>query len=159
MTLESSSRLTQPRDSNAIVTLIFLDFGTRNSRQWILVQPSHEVGGSSSMQDAPFPGLPYFNLKLHILPPKLSTLLCPRHYATSFQSWTCYRKWGSENSNSFVTSLMYTARYLRTTLALWNSQGFPNYVQGPSTSMFAIIIFCKHVCKGLIKIFPIDTKD
>ena len=25
--------------------------------------------------------------------------------------------------------------------------------------MFAIIIFCKHVRKGLIKIFPIDTKD
>ena len=43
---------------NAIVTLIFLDFGTRNSRQWIPVQPSHEVDGLSSMQDAPFPGLP-----------------------------------------------------------------------------------------------------
>jgi hypothetical protein len=25
--------------------------------------------------------------------------------------------------------------------------------------MFAIIIFCKHVRKGLIKAFPIDTKD
>ncbi len=25
--------------------------------------------------------------------------------------------------------------------------------------MFAIIIFCKHVRKGLIKIFPIDMKE
>jgi hypothetical protein len=25
--------------------------------------------------------------------------------------------------------------------------------------MFATIIFCKHVRKGLIKIFPINTKD
>ena len=25
--------------------------------------------------------------------------------------------------------------------------------------MFGTIIFCKHVHKGLIKIFPIDTKD
>ncbi len=46
-------------------------------------------------------------------------------------------------------SLMYTARYLRTTLALWNSQGFPNYVQGPSTSMFAIIIFASMGARDL----------
>ncbi len=53
--------------------------------------------------------------------------------AMSFQSWTYYRKWGSENSKSFATSLMYTARYLRTTLAHWNSLGFPSYVQEPNT--------------------------
>ena len=34
----------------------------------------------------PFPGLPSFNLKLHSLPPKLSTLLCHRRYSPSFQS-------------------------------------------------------------------------
>ena len=71
---------------NVIATLIFLDFGTRNLRQWIPVQPNHEVDGLSSMQDAPFPGLPDFNLKLHSLPPKSSTSLCHRHCATSFQS-------------------------------------------------------------------------
>jgi hypothetical protein len=51
--------------SNAIVTLIFLDFGTRNLRQEIPVQPSHELDGLSSMQDVPFHGLPNFNLRLY----------------------------------------------------------------------------------------------
>ncbi len=44
---------------------------------------------------------------------------------------------------------MYSARYLRTTLALWNSQGFPNYIQGPSTSMFAINIFVSMCARDL----------
>jgi hypothetical protein len=131
--LDSSSHLIPPRDSNVIVTLIFLDFGTRNLRQWIPVQPSHEVDGLSSMQDAPFPGLPSFNLKLHFLPPKPSTSLCHRHYATSFPSRTYYRKWGSKISKSSAPNPMSTARYFRTTLALWNLQGFPSYVLGPST--------------------------
>jgi hypothetical protein len=41
------------------------------------------------------------------------------------------------------------ARYSRTTLVLWNSQGFPNYAQGPSTSMFAIIIFASMCARDL----------
>ena len=49
-----------------------------------------------------------------------------------------------------------TARYLKTTQVLLNSQGFTSYVQGLSTSMFVIIVFTR---KRLIKIFPIDTKD
>ncbi len=154
--LDSSSRLIPQRVSSAIVTLIFLDFGTRNSHQWIPVQPSHEVDGLSSTQDALFPGLPNFNLKLHFFPPKPSTLLCHRHYAMSFQSWTCYRKWGSEISKSFAPSLMCTARYSRTTLVLWNSQGFPNYTQGPSTSMFAIIIFAS-MCARVLSRYSLST--
>jgi len=44
---------------------------------------------------------------------------------------------------------MYTARYLRTTLVHWNSQGFPSYVQGPSTSLFAIIVFTRMHARDL----------
>jgi hypothetical protein len=45
-----------------------------------------------------------------------------------------------------------TARYLRITLAHWNSLGFPSYVQEPSTTlmyMFAFIIFASMYEKDL----------
>jgi hypothetical protein len=54
---------------------------------------------------------------------------------------------------------MCTARFLKTILAPSNWQGYLNFALGPSTLTYAIIIFRKHVRKGLIKIFPVDTKD
>ena len=64
-----------------IVTPISLDFGTRSLCQWTPVQPSHKVDWlSSSMQDALFPGLPNFNLKLRSLLLRPNTWLCHKHY-------------------------------------------------------------------------------
>jgi hypothetical protein len=42
-----------------------------------------------------------------------------------------------------------------------NWQGFPNFAPAPSTSIINVCYhhFCKHVQKGLIKIFPIDIKE
>ncbi len=93
------------------------------------------------MQDPPSTGPPSYNPKLHCLLTRPSTLLCHKRYVTSSLSWTCYRKWGSETSRSFVQSLMYTARYLRTSQVLWNLQDFPSYAQGPITETVVIIIF------------------
>ena len=95
------------------------------------------------MQDALFHGLPNFYLKLRSLLLRPNTLLCHKHYVTSFRSWTCYRKWGSKTTKSFAPNFMCTARNLRTTRLLWNLPDFQNYTQEPSTSMFANHHFCK----------------
>ncbi len=101
------------------------------------------------MQDAPSHGPPNFSHKLHFQPQRPSTLLCHNLFMTP----------SSKTTKSFVPNLTCTARYLRTTQVLWNLQGFPCYVRGPSTLMFAIIIFVNMCKKGFIKIFPVDTKD
>ncbi len=100
-----------------------------------------------------------FNPKLHCSLLKLSTLQCHKLYMTSFLSWDYYRKWGSKISRFFVPSPTCIARFLNTTQAPLNWQCFPSFTLEPSTSTYATIIFCKHARKGLIKIFPIETKD
>ncbi len=82
-------------------------------------------------------GLPNFNLKLHSLLPKLSTLLCLKHCVMSFQSW----KWGTANLKSFALNPMCIARYLRTIQGLLNWLSYPSYDLAQSTSMCATITF------------------
>ncbi len=135
------SSLIPARVSNATVMLTSQDCGTRHLRLWILAPLSHKVVGSFSMQDAQSLGPPNFNPKLHSPPPKLSTLQCHKLWGTSFLSWDYCRKWGIEVSRFFALNLMCIARFLKTTLAPSNWQGFPSSNLRPSTSMFVTIIF------------------
>jgi len=54
---------------------------------------------------------------------------------------------------------MCIVRFLKTTLAPSNWRDFPSF--GPRTKHINVCYhhFCEHVGKGLIKIFPVDTKD
>ncbi len=132
-TFDLSSNLIPRKVLNFTAMPISLKIGTRGLQQWTPVLLSHKVDGSSSMPDAPSHGLPNFSHKLHFQPLRPSTLLCHNLFVTSSQLWTCYRKWGRETSKLLVLNPTCTARDLKTTQELWNLQGFPSYVRGPST--------------------------
>ncbi len=154
------SSLTPPRVLSTTVMQTSQGCETRHLHLWTPVLPSHKVVGSFSMQDALSLGPSNFNPKLQCPLLKLSILQCHKLYVMSFPSWDYYRKWGSKISRFFVLSPTCIARSLKTTQAPLNWQGFPSFALEPSTSTYAtIIIFFEHVQKGLIKIFPIDTKD
>ena len=118
-----------------------------------------QVVGSFSMQDALSLRPPNYNPKLHCPLLKLSTLQCHKLYVTSFLSWDYYRKQGSKISRFFPPSLMCIARFLKTTLAPLNWQGFPKLCPRIKHINLCYYHFCEHVGKGLIKIFPVDIKD
>ncbi len=135
------------------------DFGTRRSHQSILALPSHEAAGSFSLLVALCLGPPNFNLRLHSPLPRLSTLLCPKHYVMSFQSWACYRKWGSANFKSFALNPTCIARYLTSTKGLLNWLGCPSYNLKPSTSMCVTITFVNMFGRDLSRSFPSTLKN
>jgi hypothetical protein len=54
---------------------------------------------------------------------------------------------------------MCIAKSLKITQAPLNWQGFPNFAPRTKHINLCYHHFCKHVQKGLIKIFPIDTKE
>ena len=145
---------------NVIVTLIFLDFGTRNLRQWIPVLPSHEVDGLSSMQDAPFPGLPsklqsqvalstteaeYIAMSqaLRDVIPVMNLLqeMRERDFQVICIEPYVYCKVFEDNSGALELARLPKLR--------------------PRTKHINVCYhhFREHVRKGLIKIFPVDTKD
>ncbi len=159
VTLDSSSSLIQERGSNASVMLISLDFGTRCSHWSILALPSHKAAGSSSMPVAESLGPQNFNLKLHSLLLRPNTLLCPRHYVMSFQSWVYCRKWGSANFKSLAPNPTCIARYLKTTPGLLNWLGCPNYILAPSTSTYATITFVSMFGRDSSRSFPTTRKN
>jgi hypothetical protein len=101
-------------------------------------------------------GPPNFNPKLQCQLLKLRILQCHKFYVMSFLSLDYYRKWGSEISKFFVPSPTCIARSLKTTQAPSNLCKFYPWTEHINVCCH---YFCEHLWKGLIKIFPIDTKD
>ncbi len=149
------SSLIPPKDLSATVMQTSQDCGTRHLHRWTPVLQSHEVVGSSSMQDALALGPPNFNPKLQCPLLTLSILQCHKLYVTSFLSWHYYRKWGSKISRFFVLSPTYMAKSLRTTQVPLNWQGFPSFALEPSTSTYATIILFG---RGLSKYSPLTPR-
>ncbi len=133
--------------------------GTRHLLQCTPVLLSCEVDGSSSMQDAPSHGLPNFNPRLRSLLQKLSTLPCLSPFVMSFLSWGYYRKWGSKTSMSCVPSPTCTVRSSKTILAPLRWQSFLSFALGPSTLMWATIIFANMCARDSSKSSLLGTKN
>ncbi len=76
----------------------------------------------------------------------------------SYHGTTTDRKWGSEILRFFVPSPTCIARFLKTTQAPLNWQGFPNFALEPSTSTYATIFFANMCGRGLSKYSPLTPR-
>ncbi len=133
--------------------------GTRHLHLWTPVLPSHEVVGTFSMQDALSLGPPNFNPKLHCPLLKLSTLQCHKLYVTSFLSWDYYSQMREQDFKVLCTKPYVYCKVFEDNSGTLKLARLP--MLRPRTKHINVSYhhFREHVRKGLIKIFPIDTKD
>ncbi len=144
---------------NAIVMLTSQDCGTRPWHQWTPVLTNHEAVGLSSMQDVLSPGPPNSNPKLHFPSLRLNILLCHRLSGMSFLLWDFYRKWGKKGVNVLCNKPHVYCKVFEEYSGALELARLPKL--HPRTKHINVCYhhFREHVRKGIIKTFPVNSKD
>ncbi len=130
-------------------------FGTGNLHPSIPVPPSHKAGRSSSTQDAPSHGPPNFSLKLHCLE-YIAMSQALRDVIPVMNLLQEMREW---NFNVVCIEPYVYCKVFEDNAGALELARLPKL--RPRTKHINVCYhhFCEHVQKGLINIFPINTKD
>ncbi len=143
------------------MTPISQEIGTRRLHLWTPVLPSHEVVGSSSTQDAPSPGLLNSSHKLPYLLLKPSTSLCHNLYVIRdiIPVMNLLQEMRGRDYQVICTEPHVYWKVFEDNSGAVELARLPEL--RPRTKHINVCYhhFRELVRKGLIKIFPIDTKD